>query len=107
MLCKLDAKKSAELLKEIDLFLLKRNKSNRKLARDVADWVDQVCICICMYVCMYVHVCMHIYIYIHIHIYIYSCTYTYICIYKWDVADWVDQVCICYPNHNRCVYVYI
>lgn len=37
----LDTKKSSELLKEIDLFLSKRNRSNRKLARDVADWVDQ------------------------------------------------------------------
>ena len=29
------------MLKEIDAFLAKRKKSNRKLARDVAEWVDQ------------------------------------------------------------------
>lgn len=27
-------------MKDIDLFLKIRNKSNRKLARDVAEWVD-------------------------------------------------------------------
>jgi hypothetical protein len=81
MLCKLDAKKSAELLKEIDLFLLKRNKSNRKLARDVADWVDQVCICICMYVCMYVCTCMYAYLYLHTYSYIHIFMYIYIYMY--------------------------
>ena len=28
------------MIQEIDNFLKKRNKSNRKLARDVAEWVD-------------------------------------------------------------------
>jgi hypothetical protein len=56
MLSKLDTKKSLELTKLIDLFLLKRNKSNRKLARDVADWVDQVYI----FVYMYIYICMYV-----------------------------------------------
>lgn len=32
--------KSREMIKEIENFCKKRNKSNRKLARDVAEWVD-------------------------------------------------------------------
>lgn len=37
----MDSKKSSELFREIDAFVSKRKKSNRKLARDVAEWVDQ------------------------------------------------------------------
>ena len=37
----LDPKKSRELLQEIENFIIKRNKSNKKLARDVAEWVDK------------------------------------------------------------------
>ena len=40
-LSSLDSKKSSELFREIDAFVSKRKKSNRKLARDVAEWVDQ------------------------------------------------------------------
>ena len=36
----LDPHKSREMIKEIEDFLKKRYKSNRKLARDVAEWVD-------------------------------------------------------------------
>lgn len=36
----LDSMKSHEMTKEIENFCKKRNKSNRKLARDVAEWVD-------------------------------------------------------------------
>ena len=36
----LDQPKATQLIKEIDAFLLKRQKSNRKLARDVAEWVE-------------------------------------------------------------------
>ena len=36
----LDSIKSREMIKEIENFCKKRNKSNRKLARDVAEWVD-------------------------------------------------------------------
>ena len=36
----LDSIKSQEMIKEIESFCKKRNKSNRKLARDVAEWVD-------------------------------------------------------------------
>jgi hypothetical protein len=76
MLSKLDTKKSSELTKLIDLFLLKRNKSNRKLARDVADWVDQVYI----FIYLYINVCMYIYMYIciYVYIYIYLCMSIYV-----------------------------
>lgn len=36
----MDPPKSRQMIKEIERFLKKRNKSNRKLARDVAEWVD-------------------------------------------------------------------
>lgn len=36
----LNPRKSLKMIKEIEYFLEKRNKSNRKLARDVAEWVD-------------------------------------------------------------------
>ena len=36
----MDPLKSREMIKEIENFLKKRNISNRKLARDVAEWVD-------------------------------------------------------------------
>lgn len=35
-----DSQKSNEIIKDIELFIKIRNKSNRKLARDVAEWVD-------------------------------------------------------------------
>jgi hypothetical protein len=35
-----DTQKSNEIMKDIELFIKIRNKSNRKLARDVAEWVD-------------------------------------------------------------------
>jgi hypothetical protein len=36
----LDRPKADQLLREIDAFCLKRQKSNRKLAKDVAAWVE-------------------------------------------------------------------
>jgi Holliday junction resolvase-like predicted endonuclease len=36
----LHPRKSHKMIKEIEYFLEKRNISNRKLARDVAEWVD-------------------------------------------------------------------
>jgi hypothetical protein len=36
----LHPRRSLKMIKEIENFLEKRNKSNRKLARDVAEWVD-------------------------------------------------------------------
>ena len=35
-----DESKATLLLKEIEAFMTRRKKSNRKLARDVAEWVD-------------------------------------------------------------------
>ena len=35
-----DKNKALEIEREVDAFLKKRSKSNRKLARDVAEWVD-------------------------------------------------------------------
>ena len=36
----LDSQKSQEIMKDVESFVKIRNKSNRKLARDVAEWVD-------------------------------------------------------------------
>lgn len=35
-----DKKRTQEIEAEVEAFLKKRSKSNRKLARDVAEWVD-------------------------------------------------------------------
>jgi hypothetical protein len=35
-----DTQKSNEIMKDVESFIKIRNKSNRKLARDVAEWVD-------------------------------------------------------------------
>ena len=43
-----------------------------------AETVDQLCVCVCMYVCAYVFLCMYLYActHTHTHTYTHTCTHT-------------------------------